>query len=197
MVGVDRHPGRPGDLSLDAATITGLYRRQAPVLLVFFRRRIGDPEQAVDLVADTFETVIDRRSQFRGSSDRELQGWLWRIAQSVLTAAQAREQREARHRSTVPRQRCALDDVEIERVEELAGISDLRASVARHLHELPAEARQAVLLHVVEGLPYAVVGERLGVGSDVARAQVSRALRRLHGRLDPEIDDRPHGPAAR
>lgn len=179
----------PPPLSLDAATITALYRRQAQVLLMFFQRRIHDPELAVDLVADTFETVIERRDQFRGSSERELQGWLWRIAQSVLSAEQAREEREERRHSGLARQRRALTDVEIERVEELAGSRALRASVARHVHELPAEVREAVVLHVVEGLSYVVVGERLSIGSDAARARVSRALRLLHLRLAPEIDE--------
>lgn len=193
MVGTERWPGAAAGHPLDAAAISALYRRQAQVLLVFFQRRIHDPELAVDLVADTFETVIERRAQFRGTTDRELRGWLWRIAQSVLTAEQAREGREEHHRSNLARQRRALTDVEIERVEELAGTSALRASVARHLDELPAETREAVLLHVVEGLSYAAVGERLGIGSDAARARVSRALRLLHLRLSPEIDERAAG----
>lgn len=180
----------PPSLTLDADTITALYRRQAQVLLVFFQRRIHDPELAVDLVADTFETVIDRREQFRGTSERELHGWLWRIAQSVLAAEQVREGREERHRSGLARQRRALTDVEIERVEELAGTRELRASVSRHLHRLPSDTQDAVLLHVVEGLSYAAVGERLGIGSEAARARVTRALRLLHVRLTPELDER-------
>lgn len=180
---------RPPRLILDPDAITGLYRRQAQTLLVFFQRRIHDPEVAVDLVASTFETVIERRDQFRGTTERELHGWLWRIAQSVLTAEQVREEREQHHRSTLARQRRALTDVEIERVEELAGTRELRASVARHLHELPAETREAVLLHVVEGLSYAVVGERLNISSDAVRSHVSRALRVLHERLGPAVDE--------
>ncbi|MFA4929527.1 MAG: RNA polymerase sigma factor [Patulibacter sp.] len=180
---------QPPRLILDPETITGLYRRQAQTLLVFFQRRLHDPELAVDLVADTFETVIERRDQFRGSSDRELHGWLWRIAQSVLTAEQVREEREQHHRSTLARQRRALTDVEIERVEELAGTRELRAGVTRHLDELPPETREAVRLHVVEGHSYAAVGERLGISSDLARAKVSRALRHLQDRLGPAIED--------
>lgn len=179
-------------LTLDAEAITALYRRHAQILLVFFQRRIHDPELAVDLVADTFELVIDRREQFRGTSDRELHGWLWRIAQSVLTAAQAREQREQQHRSGLALQRRALSDVELERVEELAGTTHLRADVARHLHDLPPETQEAVRLHVVEGLTYAAVAQRLGIRSDAARTRVSRALRLLHRQLGPAIDDWQH-----
>jgi RNA polymerase sigma factor (sigma-70 family) len=191
----DHHPlaaAHATPLTLDAEAITALYRRHAQILLVFFQRRIHDPELAVDLVADTFELVIDRREQFRGTSDRELHGWLWRIAQSVLTAAQARELREEQHRSGLALQRRALSDVELERVEELAGTTHLRADVARHLHDLPPETQEAVRLHVVEGLTYAAVAQRLGIRSDAARTRVSRALRLLHRQLGPAIDDWQH-----
>lgn len=185
----ERPTGPASPVTLDAEAITALYRRHAQILLVFFQRRIHDPELAVDLVADTFELVIDRREQFRGTSERELHGWLWRIAQSVLTAAQVREQREQQHRSGLALQRRALSDLELERVEELAGTTNLRADVARHLHDLPPETQEAVRLHVVEGLTYAAVAQRLGIRSDAARTRVSRALRLLHRQLGPAIDD--------
>jgi RNA polymerase sigma-70 factor (ECF subfamily) len=176
-------------LLLDADGITRLYRRNAETLLIFFQRRVHDPERAVDLVADTFEIVIARREQFRGRDESELSGWLWRIAQSVLTGAQAREHREEEHERTSTRQRRALTDQELERVEELAGTLTLRTAVTQHLGDLPLETRAAVQLHVVDGLSYAAVGRRLGIRQDAARARVHRALRTLRDRLGPALDD--------
>ncbi|WP_320671920.1 RNA polymerase sigma factor [Patulibacter defluvii] len=171
----------PGPL-LDPDGVTRLYRRHARSLLVFFQRRVDDPELAVDLLADTFARVIERRDQFRGSSERELSGWLWRIAQSELAAAEHRLDQERRSRSAIATERRALSDRELERIDELAGMRDLRAAVSRHLVELPPETRQAVLLHVVEERPYAEVATLLGLRPDAARARVSRGLRIL-GRL--------------
>lgn len=74
----------------------------------------------------------------------------------------------------------------------LAGTTSLRADVARHLHDLPPETQEAVRLHVVEGLTYAAVAQRLGIRSDAARTRVSRALRLLHRQLGPAIDDWQH-----
>lgn len=178
---------------LDADEITRLYRRNAQTLLVFFQRRMHDPERAVDLVADTFELVIARRAQFRGTKEQELSGWLWRIAQSVLAGAQQREALEEQHHRTARRQRRALTDQELERVEELAGTQTLRTQVTRHLSDLPPETRSAVQLHVVDGLSYADVARHLGIRQDAARTRVHRALRSLEERLGPALDDWRNG----
>jgi RNA polymerase sigma-70 factor (ECF subfamily) len=178
---------------LDADEITRLYRRNAQTLLVFFQRRVHDPERAVDLVADTFELVIARREQYRGTKEQELSGWLWRIAQSVLAGAQQREALEEHHDRTSRRQRRALTDQELERVEELAGTQTLRTAVTRHLGDLPPETRSAVQLHVVDGLSYADVARHLGIRQDAARTRVHRALRALEERLGPALDDWRNG----
>jgi RNA polymerase sigma-70 factor (ECF subfamily) len=174
---------------LDAHEITRLYRENAQTLLVFFQRRVHDPERAVDLVADTFELVIARREQYRGTQPQELSGWLWRIAQSVLSTAQHREALEEHHARTSRTQRRALTDQELERVEELAGTMSLRTAVTQHLGDLPPDTRSAVELHVVDGLSYAEVGRRLGIRQDAARTRVHRALRLLSQRLGPALED--------
>ncbi|MGX6449678.1 RNA polymerase sigma factor [Patulibacter sp. S7RM1-6] len=175
-------------LELDADRITALYRRHAQSLLAFFQRRVRDPELAVDLVADTFELVIERRAQFRGETELELRGWLWRIALSVLGGAQERERRAAvRDRDGVRPPR-GLTDAELERVEELAGILPLRTAVTESLGDLPEGTRDAVRMHVVEGLSYATIASRLGIRQDAARARVMRALRHLHRQVGPAFD---------
>ncbi|WP_210492484.1 RNA polymerase sigma factor [Patulibacter sp. SYSU D01012] len=175
-------------LLLDAERITALYRRHAQRLLVFFQRRVQDPELAVDLVADTFETVVARRAQFRGETEEELSGWLWRIALSALASAQVREQRASDHARDGIRVPRALTDAELDRVEELAGTLTLRTAVTEGLGDLPEDTRAAVRMHVVEGLSYATIAERLGIRQDAARARVMRAMRQLHRRVGPAFD---------
>jgi RNA polymerase sigma-70 factor (ECF subfamily) len=156
-----------------------LYRRHAQSLLVFFQRRVHDPELATDLMADTFTTALDRRAQFRGQSPQELSGWLWSIAQSTLREHERRGEAARRGAKRLGRDRRALSDREIERIEELAGLAELREAAARRLAELPAEQREAVRLRVLDGLPYEQVAARLQVSVQVARTRVSRALRQL------------------
>jgi RNA polymerase sigma-70 factor (ECF subfamily) len=49
-------------MSLEPEDLTGLYERTARPLLVFFQRRVDDPEVAVDLMADCFTIALERRT---------------------------------------------------------------------------------------------------------------------------------------
>lgn len=168
---------------LDADDFTALYRRYAQPLLLFFQRRVHDPELATDLMGELFAVALDRRAQYRGSDESELSGWLWAIARSTLRDHERRGVTERRGAQRLGVERRALSDREIERIEELAGISQLRQLVAARLAELPEDQRTAVTLRVIDDLAYKQVAEQMGVRVPTARAHVSRALRRLSREL--------------
>jgi len=163
-----------------------LYRRHAQPLLVYLQRRVHEPELARDLLAEIFESAIAAGPNFRGSTDEEVSGWLWSIARNTLAEQRRREQSEHDRRRRVPPGRAALSDREIERVEELAGIADLREAVALRLAELPQEQREAVRLRVLEDLSYQEIAVRMSISPDTARARVSRGLRALNVALEGE-----------
>jgi RNA polymerase sigma factor (sigma-70 family) len=165
-----------------------LYRVHAQTLLVYFQRRVHDPELARDLLADTFESAIGAGPDFRGSSERELSGWLWSIARNTLAEQHRRELGELDRSRRMPRARAALSDREIERIEELAGISQLRDAVTLRLAELPQEQRDAVRMRVLDDLPYEEIAARMNSSADTARARVSRGLRALNVALEDEHD---------
>lgn len=165
---------------------TRLYRRHAQPLLVFFQRRVHEPEAAADLLAETFEFAIRAGPSFRGSSAAELSGWLWSIARNVLNE-QSRHDRKALRRSRrLGWARIALSDREIERIEELAGLAELRDAVGKRLEELPGVQRDAVRLRVIEDTPYAEIAQRMNTSEDTARARVSRGLRTLSAALQDD-----------
>jgi RNA polymerase sigma factor (sigma-70 family) len=165
---------------------TRLYRRHAQSLLLYFQRRVHEPELARDLLAETFESAITAGSSFRGSTEAELSGWIWSIARNELAEQYRRERTERDRRRRLPSSRAALSDREIERIEELAGIADLRDAVTASLAELPAEQREAVRMRVLEDLPYQEIAERMSTSADTARARVSRGLRALNLALASE-----------
>ena len=173
-------------MALRPEDFSGLYRRHAQGLVVFFQRRVQDPELATDLMADTFTLALDRRGQYRGQSERELSGWLWSIAQSVLREYERHGEVVRRGALRLGRERRALSDQEIERIEELAGLAQMREAVARRLAELPAEQRDAVRMRVLEERPYKEIAARLRVSPETVRMRVSRAL----GQLARELTDR-------
>jgi RNA polymerase sigma-70 factor, ECF subfamily len=165
---------------------TRLYRRNAQTLLVFFQRRVHEPELAADLLAETFESAIRNGPSFRGSGEPELSGWLWAIARNVLGDQDRRERSERGRARRLERARIALSDREIERIEELAGLSELREAIALRLAELPDEQREAVRLRVLEDVPYQEIARRMKITAQVARARVSRGLRALNLALADE-----------
>src|SRR5262249_45271721 len=117
--------------------------------------------------------------QYRGTTSRELSGWLWTIARNVLTDELRRSYGARTRDERMPSLRRALTDREIERVEELAGLEQLREAVAQRLSELPAEEREAVRLRIIEDRSYAEVARAMNTNGATARARVSRGLRAL------------------
>ncbi len=166
-----------------------LYHRLAGPLLVFFQRRVHDAELATDLTADTFTLALERRDQYRGASDDELSGWLWAIALSLLRDHERHVKTVRRTARRLGHDRRSLTDREIERIEELAGLSELRNAVAEGMADLPPDHRDAVALRVLEDMSYVEIADRLGITPSGARTRVSRGLRILADRIRRQHSD--------
>ena len=167
----------------DSDAFADFYDAYAERVLLFLVRRVLDVDTAFDLLSETFATALERRHQFRGSSAEEEQGWLYSIARSELSHywRDGRVERIALARLGVGVP--ALSDPEIERIEQLAGITDLVPALQDAMASLPEDQRRAVELRVVEEHGYAEVALMLGVSEQTARARVSRGLRSLARRL--------------
>jgi DNA-directed RNA polymerase specialized sigma24 family protein len=134
----------------DVEAFRDFYRANAKRLVVFFTRRTLDAEVAMDLTAETFATALQRRTQFRGATAAEAEGWLFAIARSQLShywrrgVAERRALRDA-IAGIHPQQAYAVTQrVVLERdYEDLArelGVSQdvVRARVSRGLRALAA-----------------------------------------------------------
>jgi RNA polymerase sigma factor (sigma-70 family) len=161
-----------------------VYEAKAQELLVFLVRRTFDVEVARDLTAETFAQAFEHRSRFRGRTDAEAEAWLYGIARHQL-ARYAR--RGVVHRKAIERLGIQVPQVSEEdhqRIIELAGLADLRKSVADAFSALPPDQREALRLRVVDEHAYPDVAATLGVSEETARARVSRALRRIADLID-------------
>jgi RNA polymerase sigma-70 factor (ECF subfamily) len=169
---------------LSVERFRALYDQRSEALLIFFTRRTFDADAAVDLWAETFAQAFAGRRRFRGKTDDEVTSWLYGIAyrQLALYVRRGRTEQRALRRLGVPRPETF--DGELERLEELAGLSDLRSVVALALGDLPADQQEALRLRVIDELPYPEIAARLGVSQPTARARVSRALRALSHAVD-------------
>jgi RNA polymerase sigma-70 factor (ECF subfamily) len=167
--------------NLDQQQLAAAYERDARRLLIWLTRRTYDGQQAVDLVGETYARVWESRRRFRGDpTDADaLAAWTFGIARNVLADAlrRGRCEREALQRLQVEPPRLAPD--ELTRLEELAELGSLRATLAVALDDLSPEQRDAVRLRVVEELDYTAIAHRLGISEEAVRARVSRGLRTL------------------
>lgn len=166
---------------LDDQHLAAAYRRDARRLLIWLARRTYDGQVAVDLVGETYARAWESRRRFRGEpADAEaLAAWTFGIARHVLADAlrRGRSERAAMQRLHVEPPHLAAD--EIARLEELAELGSLRATLAVALEDLSPEQRDAVRLRVIEELDYPAIARRLGISEEAVRARVSRGLRTL------------------
>jgi len=168
-------------LALDEQLLAAAYRRDARRLLVWLTRRTYDAQQAVDLVGETYARAWESRRRFSGdpADPGALAAWTWGIARHVLadTLRRGHAERAAMRRLQVEPPQLAPD--ELQRLEELAELGSLRATLAVALEDLSPEQRDAVRLRIVDELDYPAIAGRLGISEDAVRARVSRGLRTL------------------
>src|SRR3954454_1813415 len=166
-------------LVLQPEDIDRLYRAHARELLVFCARRTYDAEVALDLVAELFAVAFEQRAKCRATTPDERCAWLYGIARNLIAGYWRRGAAEQRGARRMGIEGGGLSAEERARVEELADLRELRRRVAADMGRLGADQQQAVRLRVIEELDYPQVAARLGVSEQVARARVSRGLRRM------------------
>lgn len=158
----------------------GFYRRYERPVLGFFARRVGDPELAADLCAETFAAALAGAGSYRPEQETAAP-WLFGIARNVLGSSIRAGRVEASARARVGMlEPLLLTDMDLERVSELASNDGV---VLALLTELPVAQREALEARVIEELSYPEVAERLECSELVARQRVSRGLGRLRARM--------------
>lgn len=163
----------------DAEAFHEFYAANAQRVVTFFSHRSLNTDVACDLAAETFAIALQRRRQFRGGTDAEAEAWLFAIARSQLSHYWRRSIAERRALALVRADPPSLAQSELDRIEELAGVLELRRRVRRAIAELNALQAYAVTQRIVEERGYAELAQELGVSQDVVRARVSRGLRTL------------------
>jgi RNA polymerase sigma-70 factor, ECF subfamily len=135
----------------------------------------GSRVDAERLTQDVFVRAWTRLSTFRGQS--EFSSWLHRIAVNlVLEDGRASRRRTAR-----------VDNVEdpmaFERGQRDNTEVDTRMDLERAIAQLPPGARQALVLHDIEGYKHEEIGAMLGIAAGTVKAQLHRARKLLRGSL--------------
>jgi PelA/Pel-15E family pectate lyase len=138
-------------------------------------RILEDREAAEDAAQTTFAVLARRAGTVRGS----LGAWLHRVALNAARQVRRSEQaRRVREKEAARMVAVAMQDAET---------SDSWGQISPHLdaelERLPSGQRAALVLHYLEGKSQSETARILGVSAGTVRAQVSRGLKRLRGRL--------------
>jgi RNA polymerase sigma-70 factor (ECF subfamily) len=172
---------------LTSEQIARLYRQEARRMVGFFMRRTHDPEIALDLVAETFASVVRDQEHFHGRGDDAARAWAYAIAHNLLNAWYRHGEVERRAMTRLAIERPEVGEMEVERLVELAGLAEARARVAAQLRGLPGDQQRAVELRVVRERSYEQIARDLGISQQAARARVSRGLRALADALEDPV----------
>jgi RNA polymerase sigma-70 factor (ECF subfamily) len=165
-----------------------IYHEHGRRILAYALRRVGDPEDAADVVAETFLIAWRRLGDVPTGDGGRL--WLYAVARRVLANQHRGERRRTRLGERL------AESLRTELATQPAPSGEA-TEVLRAMGELSDEDRELLLLVSWEELSPAEAARILGISSLAARSRLHRARRRLRTLLErretvggrsPELD---------
>ncbi|WP_250006744.1 RNA polymerase sigma factor [Actinoplanes sp. M2I2] len=153
-------------------------------LLAYAVRRVDHPEDAADVVAETFLIAWRRGADLPGGDETRL--WLYGVARRVL-ANQHRGGRRRERLAARLRERLAAVVV-----TDPAAEASRRVTVHAALARLGEVDREVLRLTAWEGLEPREIAEVLGVSAAAVRTRLTRARSRLRDLLGDEFGRAGH-----
>ena len=166
----------------DADAFDVFYRRHLPTVLRFALSRTGNREIAADIAAEVFACALGARESF-DSRRGDARGWLCTIAANKLIDSVRRGRVEDRCRLQLGMNPIALEDRDLERVDDIAAAAAEIPSSEQLLASLPAQTRTAVEARVLQERQYSDIALELRCSEAVVRQRVTRGLARLRTQL--------------
>jgi len=166
-----------------------IFDRHATVLHRYLVRRLG-PDETEGMVGEVFRIAFEKRHTY-DLVRPTARPWLYGIATNLLAKHRRREGRRIHAMARLASQRVPPLDL-ADRVSATVDAADLWPRVADAVTSLPEPERDALVLHVWEGLSYAEVADALGVPVGTVRSRLHRArgrLRELAGPSGREHDE--------
>ena len=172
----------------DVAAFEDFYLETVEGLLRWFRRRTAAGDVASDLCAETYSKALASIDRYDASKAPAPSAWLYGIAKNELRtyARRSRVAETARRRLSIEVGAMHEDDLDLVAIR--VDLERFTGPLGDGMRSLSAKVRDAVILRVVEQLPYAEVARRAGCSEVAARARVARGLSQLWDQLDEGAD---------
>jgi RNA polymerase sigma factor (sigma-70 family) len=172
--------------------IAEVVEREQSRLRSFIRRRVPDPRDAEDILQEVFCELVEANRLLMPIE--HVTGWLFRVARNRITDLFRRRRPES-----LPDVPVARDDDEPLRLEDLLPSPDagpealfargvLLEELQLALAELPAEQREVLVAHELEGRSFKELAAATGVGVNTLLSRKRYAVLRLRERLQGIYD---------
>lgn len=149
--------------------VAELYASHHGWLRGWLRRRVRCPEQAADLMQDTFVKLMLSRAE---AQIREPRAYLATIANRLTIDFFRRQQIERNYLDAL----AALPEGEQPSVEEQALFKEALLELDRLLDGLGPKVKQVFLLAQCDNLSYAEIADRVGISVRSVNTYVARAM---------------------
>jgi RNA polymerase sigma factor (sigma-70 family) len=165
----------------DEKAFSTLYDRYAPQLEVFLRRFVRDRALAEDLLQTTFLSFVRARGRYVATAG--VRAWLYAIAANAGRDALRRRGARREDPFDADSLHLASDSPAADDSWSSPALSmsdpNLARAVGEALQQLPAEQREAVLLHKLQGLSFPEIATALGTSVGAAKVRAHRGYQRL------------------
>ncbi|MCD0501659.1 sigma-70 family RNA polymerase sigma factor [Bordetella petrii] len=157
--------------------VAALYQAHHTWLTGWLRGKLGNPHDAADVAHDTFVRVLQSRL---AASIQEPRSYLSTIARGLVVDLWRRRALEQAYLEALE----AVPAEHLPSLEAQALIQEQLVRLDRMLNGLGSKVKQAFLLSVVEGTPYPVIAERLGISVRTVSNYMAKAMERCCLLLD-------------
>lgn len=171
--------GKEG-LDSDPVTFDQLYRDHIDRMYRFAQRLCGDPDQAMDLVQETFLNAYRSLSTFRGEAQPST--WLYTIAAHACSRMHRKRKGQPDHELSldafIPTSEGELRlqlPSEALSPEDILSNKQLRRTVRAAIDQLPPKYRIILVLRDMEGLSAKEVGAVVGLQERAVKSRLHRA----------------------
>ncbi len=165
-----------GYLSGRIEAFDGLHAALAGRIRGYLLSQCRDAALADDLLQETFMQM--HRSRRTYEPGRPVTPWVFAIARHVYLMKRRSSGRRARFEERLAVDAQAGDVVK----DDLQTIVD-RDQVRRALEQVPADQREALLLHHVEGWSFGEIAARLGIRVNAAKTRAFRGMKKMREQL--------------
>lgn len=154
----------------------GVYAALSGRIRGYLLSQCRDAARADDLLQETFLQM--HRSRRTYEPGRPVTPWVYAIARHVYLMHRRSAGRRLRFEETLAAD-ARSSDVAHDAVRALVETDAVR----RALREVPADQRDALLLHHVEGWSFAEIAARLGIRVNAAKTRAFRGMKKMRDQL--------------